>query len=176
VPAQHAGSASGVFNTSLQLGASIGVAVIGVIFFGFLGSQSAPAASAVAPQLRSGLAAAHVPAPVVAHVAAQFGDCLHARLVATDPTATPAACRPPAGQAVPPAVGRVVAGVGPVAVRYDFAASLERMLWFQVGVFGASFLLMIALPSGAGRRRPDQPELSAGHDETSADSFADSSQ
>jgi MFS family permease len=176
VPAQHAGSASGVFNTSLQLGASIGVAVIGVIFFGFLGSQSAPAARAVAPQLRSGLAAANVPAPVAAHVATQFGDCLHARLVATDPTATPAACRPPAGQAVPPAVGRVVAGVGPVAVRYDFAASLERTLWFQVGVFGASFLLMVALPSGAGRRRPNEPELSAGHDETSADSFADSSQ
>ena len=154
VPAQHAGSASGVFNTSLQLGASIGVALIGVIFFGFLGSQSAPAASAVVPQLRSELAAAHVPAPLAVQVATQFGDCLHARLVATDPTATPAACRLPAGQAVPPAVGRVVTSVGPAAVRDDFAASLERTLWFQVGVFAASFLLMLALPRGAGRRRP----------------------
>jgi EmrB/QacA subfamily drug resistance transporter len=156
VPVQHAGSASGVFNTSLQLGASIGVAVIGVIFFGLLGSQSAPAAAAVAPQLRSGLAAAQVPAPIAQHVAAQFGDCLHARLVATDPTVTPAACRLPAGRAIPPSVERVVASVGATAVRHDFAASLERTLWFQVGVFGASFLLMLALPRGAGRRRAGQ--------------------
>jgi MFS family permease len=157
VPAQHVGSASGVFNTSLQLGASIGVALIGVIFFGLLGSQSGSAASAVAPQLRSELAAAHVPAPVAARVEKQFGDCLHARLVATDPTATPAACRLPGGAAVPRAVVKAVTGVGPVAVRHDFAASLERTLWFQVGVFGTSFLLMLALPRGAGRRRPAEP-------------------
>src|SRR5947208_3078760 len=45
VPKQDAGSASGVFNTGLQLGNSIGIAVIGVIFFGIIGSQSGPAAS-----------------------------------------------------------------------------------------------------------------------------------
>jgi EmrB/QacA subfamily drug resistance transporter len=156
VPVRHAGSASGVFNTSLQLGASVGVAVIGVIFFGLLGSQSAPAASAVAPQLRSELATAHVPATLAADIETQFGDCLHARLVATDPTTTPAACTLPGGRAVPGAVAKVVTGVGPVAVRHDFAASLERTLWFQVGVFGASFLLMLALPRGAGRRRPGE--------------------
>src|SRR5499427_9742980 len=45
VPKQDAGSASGVFNTGLQLGNSIGIALIGVIFFGIIGSQSGPAAS-----------------------------------------------------------------------------------------------------------------------------------
>jgi MFS family permease len=48
VPRQHAGSASGLLNTAIQLGASIGIAVIGVIFFGMLGSQSGPAAPALA--------------------------------------------------------------------------------------------------------------------------------
>jgi EmrB/QacA subfamily drug resistance transporter len=89
VDRQHAGSASGLFNTSIQLGASIGVAVIGVIFFGLLGSQSGPAATAVAPQLRSGLAAVGVPAAQAARIQAQFRDCLHDRLVAADPTVTP---------------------------------------------------------------------------------------
>ena len=51
---------------------------------------------------------------------------------------------------------------GPAAVRDDFAASLERTLWFQVGVFAASFLLMQALPRGAGRRRPDEAAAHAG--------------
>ncbi|MGH3290541.1 MAG: hypothetical protein ACRDP7_01910, partial [Trebonia sp.] len=38
VPAVHAGSASGVTNTMMQLGGAVGVAVIGVLFFGFLGA------------------------------------------------------------------------------------------------------------------------------------------
>jgi EmrB/QacA subfamily drug resistance transporter len=172
VPAQHAGSASGVFNTGLQLGNSIGIALIGVIFFGLLGTQSASAAHAVAPQLRAGLTAGGVPAPVVGRIEAQFGDCLHARLVASDPTVTPAACRltPAAGSAasagpagpagsagpaaLPAAAKGVLATVGGSAVRHDFTAVLERTLWFQVAVFLASFLLMLGLPRGAGRRDP----------------------
>jgi EmrB/QacA subfamily drug resistance transporter len=93
VDKQHAGSASGLFNTSIQVGASIGVAVIGVIFFGLLGSQSGPAAASVAPQLRSGLAAAGVPAATAAQIRGRFQACLHDRLVAADPTVTPASCR-----------------------------------------------------------------------------------
>jgi EmrB/QacA subfamily drug resistance transporter len=163
VDRQHAGSASGVFNTALQVGASVGVALIGVIFFGLLGSQSGPAATAVAPQLRAGLAAAGVPAPVSAQIRGQFQACLHDRLVATDPTVTPASCRlTPAGgpaQVVPAPVHRLLAAVGGAAVRHDFAATLERTLWFQVGVFLFSFVLMTALPRGAGRRRaaPEPP-------------------
>jgi EmrB/QacA subfamily drug resistance transporter len=161
VQPQDAGSASGIFNTSLQVGASIGVAVIGVIFFGLLGSQSAPAAASVAPGLRSALAAASVPAPVAASVEGRFGACLHARLVATDPTVEPAACQLPGHQSPPAGVRTVLASEGAAAVRHDFAAALERTLWFQVAVFIASFLLMTVLPRGAGRRR-------AGHDPAAA--------
>jgi EmrB/QacA subfamily drug resistance transporter len=157
VPGQQAGSASGVFNTGLQLGNSIGIAVIGVIFFGLLGSQSAAAASAAAPQLRAGLAAAHVPAQFAGRIDGQFGTCLHARLIAADPTVTPAACRLPAAAgrpaALPAAARKVLASAGTSAVRTDFAASLERTMWFQVAVFLAGFALMLALPRGAGRRR-----------------------
>ncbi len=153
VPHRDAGSASGVFNTGLQVGNSIGIALIGVIFFGMLGSQSGPAASAAAPQLRAGLVAAGVPAAGTGRVVTQFRGCLHDRLVAADPTVTPAACRTPGRTAALPAAARpVLARAGGAAVRDDFAASLERTLWFQVGVFGLSFLLMLLLPRGAGRR------------------------
>ena len=162
VPRQHAGSASGVFNTGLQLGNSIGIAVIGVIFFGLLGTQAAPAASAVAPQLRTGLVAAGVPAQYAGRIEAQFGVCLHDRLVASDPTMTPPSCRTSAvggpgaaAHALPPAAHRVLASAGGSAVRHDFAASLQRTLWFQAGVFLLSFLLMLVLPAGAGRRRAE---------------------
>ncbi|HEY2641511.1 MAG TPA: MFS transporter [Streptosporangiaceae bacterium] len=156
VPGQHAGSASGVFNTGLQVGNSIGIAVIGVIFFGMLGTQSAAAASAVAPHLRAGLVAAGLPAADTGRVLDQFGVCLHDRLVAADPTVLPASCKPtgPAA-ALPPGVHREVASAGGAAVRIDFARSVVRTLWFQVGVFGLSGLLMLAWPAGVGRRRPE---------------------
>ena len=68
---------------------------------------------------------------------------------------TPAVCRLPAGQVLPAPVRQVVATAGARAVRTDFAAALIRTLWFQVGVFLASFALMLGLPRGAGRRLPD---------------------
>jgi hypothetical protein len=152
VPHQDAGSASGVFNTGLQLGNSIGIAVIGVIFFALLGSQSGPAASTVAPALRTQVVAAGVPAQNAVRLEAQFRTCLHDRLVASDPTVTPASCKPPAGVVLSPAVRGIVAGAGISAVRHDFAASLVRTLWFQVGVFALAFLMMLAWPRGVGRR------------------------
>jgi MFS family permease len=153
VRTQDAGSASGVFNTGLQLGNSIGIAVIGVIFFGLLGSQSAAAAHVVQPQLRSGLAAASVPARYDHLIEAKFGVCLHDRLVASDPTITPASCKPTgATRLLPPATSAVLAKAGKAAVRHDFVAAAERTLWFQVGAFLLSFVLMFALPAGAGRR------------------------
>ena len=121
-----------------------------MIFFGLLGTQSAAAAHAVAPQLRAGLAAQQVPAPFARQITGQFGDCLHARLVAADPTVTPAACQLPGGQAVPAGARQVLASAGGMAVRRDFTAALERTLWFQVGVFGLSCLLMLGLPAGSG--------------------------
>jgi EmrB/QacA subfamily drug resistance transporter len=172
VSRQDAGSASGVFNTGLQLGNSIGIALVGVIFFGLLGSQSGPAATAVAPQLRTGLVAAGVPARYTGPIETQFRSCLHGRLVAADPTATPASCRPAgAAQALPQAAHQVIAAAGGNAVRHDFAASLVRTLWFQVGVFLLSFLLMLGLPRSAGRRRAEEltaaPAAAAAGDEGS---------
>src|SRR5215475_2552590 len=164
VPHQDAGSASGVFNTGLQLGNSIGIAVIGVIFFALLGSQSGPAASTVAPALHSQIVAAGVPAQNAVRLEAQFRTCLHDRLVASDPTATPASCKPPAGVVLSPTVQRIVAGAGISAVRHDFAASLVRTLWFQVGVFFLAFLMMLAWPRGVGRKvtEPGDTSLAAG--------------
>jgi hypothetical protein len=92
---------------------------------------------------------------------AQFRTCLHDRLVAADPTVTPASCRLPAGQVLPAAVHPVLARAGEAAVRTDFADAVARTLWFQVGVFGLSFLLMLAWPRGAGRKAEERGDAGA---------------
>ena len=63
VPGKDAGSASGVLTTFQQLGGAIGVAVVGVVFFGLLSSRAPAAVATVTPQLQSQLAAANLPAP-----------------------------------------------------------------------------------------------------------------
>jgi hypothetical protein len=72
---QDAGSASGVLNTGFQLGNSIGLALMGVVFIDQLTIKPGPA---------------------------------------------------------------------------GFATAVEHALWFQVGVFGLAFLLMLALPARRG--------------------------
>src|ERR1700680_1975703 len=62
VPGRDAGSASGVLTTFQQLGGAIGVAVVGVVFFGLLSSRAPVAVATVLPQLQAQLAANHVPA------------------------------------------------------------------------------------------------------------------
>jgi predicted MFS family arabinose efflux permease len=42
IAAQHAGAASGVLTTALQVGNAVGVAIIGVIFYGALNGQAPP--------------------------------------------------------------------------------------------------------------------------------------
>ncbi len=80
VTEQDAGSASGVLNTGFQLGNSIGLALMGVIFIDRL-------------------------------------------------------------------------AIGPGTGARVFAAAVEHALWFQVGVFGLAFLLMLALPAQRGHNR-----------------------
>jgi len=46
VPVQYAGSGAGVLSTALQVGNALGVAIIGIIFYGALGVAATAAAYA----------------------------------------------------------------------------------------------------------------------------------
>jgi EmrB/QacA subfamily drug resistance transporter len=121
VDERHAGAASGVVNTGMQVGNAVGVAIVGVILFAALSSHAAGSA-----------AKAHVP---VAQRA-----CFVARMQEEDPAVVPAACR---GVAPSPAFAR--------AREDDFVAAIERALLYEVGVFAGTFGLLLLLPAGARR-------------------------
>ena len=74
-----------MLTTFQQLGGAIGVAVVGVVFFGLLSSRAPDAVATVTPQLQSQLAAANVP-PAQAHGAvAKFTTCFKEQAASSDP-------------------------------------------------------------------------------------------
>jgi EmrB/QacA subfamily drug resistance transporter len=105
---QDAGAASGMLSTAQQVGGAIGVAVIGVIFFGLLGSHAATVGNELAPRLRTELETAGMPGHASRQVVAGFQTCFTDRANGKDPSATAPSCAraQAAGQ---DRVGRVVA-------------------------------------------------------------------
>jgi len=165
VSGREAGSASGLLTSTQQVGGAIGVAIIGVIFFGLLGSRAGGVAEGVAPQLRNDVAgAARRERPEVSASSAerlagavvdQFQHCFVDRANAVDPTLPPPSCAAPPGRPPLPAVTQAVGSSTRVALGRDFTGSLQRALIFDVAVWGASIALVFGLPRTV--RRPVPP-------------------
>ena len=156
--AEHeVGSASGVLSAMQQLGSSIGIAVVGTVFFGLLGTQAAAAAGTQAPAVRAALVSAGVPAPDQDRLVTAYGTCLRDRLTAADPDTVPASCRSVqeevAASVTSPEAGRHVAAAlataGTRAVRVDFTDVIRRTTWLVAALFGLTFLLGFLLPRNA---------------------------
>ncbi len=152
---EGAGSASGVLSTVQQIGGALGIALIGVLFFGLLGHNSSRASAAVTPDLRRTVQAAGLPGPATDAVLRGFTRCFDDRSRSSDPSAEPASCRAARDQtgsgAVPPEVrqrvAQAVAQAAPLALKHNFSRSFEQALGYEVGVFSLAYLLVLALPS-----------------------------
>ena len=157
VPLEDAGSASGVLNTAQQLGSAIGVAVIGVIFFGLLTSQAAPAQA-----VTQGCAAAcRPPACPRTSSSRSWPASRHAPATAppprTPPRSRPAASRPSRSRRRPtppacPAGHRSGRRRRPQRV---FTRATQQTLWFNAGVFLAASLLSLLLPATPAAASPN---------------------
>jgi EmrB/QacA subfamily drug resistance transporter len=156
IQARAAGSASGVLTTVQQIGGALGVAVIGIIFFGQVTSYAPVVAQSSAPAVASRLHAAGVPQPAATAATASFTRCFVAQAGSSDPSATPPGCPPqtPASGCAqgassrPPAavVPCAVATVAAQAVADDFDHAFRDSLYFEMGCFGLVFLMVLALP------------------------------
>ena len=159
---QDAGAASGVLSTVQQVGGAVGVAMIGVIFFGLLGSQAAGVADDVIPGLRAELQGAGLPPAVTQQVAAGFRTCFEDRSNAKDPSAVPASCaRAQAQGQSQPQLAQVVGATADSARRQNFSRAFQRTLLFEIGVFLASFLLVFLLPQARGEEAGRHAEAPA---------------
>ena len=93
VPIKDAGSASGVVNAIQQVGGAVGVAVVGVIFFGLLGSGAQTSVESVRTELAADLVAAGAPAQAQTPILDNFQECFRDRSNAKDFSAVPESCK-----------------------------------------------------------------------------------
>jgi hypothetical protein len=154
VPSRDAGSASGVLTTFQQLGGAIGVAVVGVVFFGLLSSRAPAAVATVTPQLQAQLATAQVPPAQAAAAITTFTQCFKEQAASSDPSQPIPGCRTPSTS--PPQVSKAFSTAAQQALGNDFVTSVERILFFNVGFWALTGLLSMLLP----RVRP-QPVATA---------------
>lgn len=157
VPGQDAGSASGVLNTTNQLGGAIGIAVVGMIFFNLLSTQSAVGADAVTPQIKAGLASAGLPANVQDQIVNGFKVCFHDRMVEKDPFVVPVSCQQfeqgANSQTIPQEtaqqIGALMQPAALEATKHTFAEAMQQTLWYEAGFLSLTFLLAFLLPRKA---------------------------
>jgi EmrB/QacA subfamily drug resistance transporter len=148
VDPKSAGSASGVLNAVQQLGGAIGIAVIGVIFFGQLTGNANASFNSVEPQIRTQLTSAHIPADVQTSIISGARTCYNDRSSQTDATATPKSCENLSkGPTTPTStqIGDILQNAAKKANTNNFANAFRASVIYEAIVlaviFGLSFLL-----------------------------------
>ncbi len=168
VPLGDAGSASGIINAVGQIGGAVGVAAIGVIFFGLLGSQASESVDSVRVALTTDLTAAGLPSFAAPQVVGTFETCFHDRANAKDFTAIPQSCQQAdqaeqAFAAAQPALGTKVSAVisryAKEANERNFVTAMTRSLRWEIGALTGVFFLSFLLPP---RPRPRSEPAEAG--------------
>jgi EmrB/QacA subfamily drug resistance transporter len=149
VPHESAGTASGVLSTVQQLGGALGVALIGVLFFGQLSGHAATSVSAVSAEVRLDLRKAGVPRYAADETTARFTECFVDRAGADDPAVDPRSCQAvldPVAPKLRAQVGPRLAVVAGQAQRDDFAVAMRASGLFQMLVFATTAGLLFLLP------------------------------
>jgi EmrB/QacA subfamily drug resistance transporter len=139
---RDAGSAAGVLTTVQQIASAVGVAIIGVVFFGAL-AHHAPAVSAnLAPGLQRQLPTATASATI-----ADFRACADDRASSRDPAITPARCQTATLHPADPSVATIVTDALQRANARNYADAYVIALFLNVLALLLAFVCAFALPA-----------------------------
>jgi EmrB/QacA subfamily drug resistance transporter len=155
VPTRDAGSASGLLNTSQQLGQAFGIALTALVFFNMMGANATKAVDDMKPDVTKQLVVAGVPAAQTGPAFASFKQCSVDHAKEKDPSNTPASCLPQPGQRPDPKVGVVLQAEGVKAAQHTMVNGFETTLWFVAGGQFLVFLLMFFLPKNVRAKDPE---------------------
>lgn len=146
VDIQHAGSASGILNAVQQVGGAVGIALIGVIFFGQLHQAAASNFATVEPQLRQELNLQHVPASAQTAIVQEVKTCFVDRSSAKDPSVTPPSCRKAEQSPAPAAVQNAIAQSARSANANNFSHAFRDGVIFEISLLAVVFAVSFLLP------------------------------
>jgi EmrB/QacA subfamily drug resistance transporter len=163
VPGRDAGSASGVLTTFQQLGGAIGVAVVGVVFFGLLSSRATTAIQTVTPQLQAQLAAAGLPPSQAEASIATFTRCFKAQAASSDPTQPIPNCPVASTEPTKDPVTNAFSSAAQIALGRTFVSSVERILFFNIGFWALTGILSMFLPRTRRQGAPAPQTVAAAH-------------
>ncbi len=146
VDPRHAGSASGTLNAVQQVGGVIGIAVIGVIFFGQLSHAAPKSFTAVEPGLVTSLIAQHIPANTQTIIINQAKTCFIDRSREKDSSVVPASCKVASSNASSSqAIGQAITKSVTQANSHNFSNAFRWSVIYNIGLlaftFGVTFLL-----------------------------------
>lgn len=141
------GSASGALESLQQLGASLGIAILGTVFFGVIGTQATQNFDAsAAPRLRTELSAAGVPVGTQDAIVSGLRACVDARENSVDPDRIPASCT---SFPVPAAAAGAVAEAGADTHTRSSIDAIKRTTLLTLGLTAVAFALGFLLPKRA---------------------------
>jgi len=152
VDVKHAGSASGLLNAVQQVGGAIGIALIGVIFFGHITSAAANSFQTATPGLKAGLAAQQLPTDAQNYIAQRVQSCFVDRSSQKDTSVLPDSCKFSGDLQTNPAVGKVVTHAVQQANINNFNHAFKLGTIYEVGLLVIVFILSLLLPK---RIRPE---------------------
>jgi EmrB/QacA subfamily drug resistance transporter len=146
VDPKHAGSASGALNAVQQVGGVIGVAIVGVIFFGQLSLKAPASFNSVEPSLQSSLSAAHLPLNTQNAIISSAKACFVDRSREKDSSVVPASCKMPVSSSKSSQViGQDILKSITKANSNNFSNAFRWAIIYTLGVlvltFGITFLL-----------------------------------
>jgi len=147
VDTKHAGSASGTLNAVQQVGGVIGVAVIGVIFFGQLTAKAPASFNYVEPSLRSSLTSDHVPTKIQDEIIANAKNCFVAIAGEKDSSVIPGVCENGNNGVVVSGIDQSVTQSITKANSRNFANAFRWSVIYTLGVLAITFAITFLLPA-----------------------------
>ncbi|MDB5179399.1 MAG: drug resistance transporter, EmrB/QacA subfamily [Candidatus Saccharibacteria bacterium] len=151
VDTKHAGSASGTLNAVSQLGGAIGIAIVGVIFFGHLTSNAQTSFAVVEPQIRSELTSQMVPVQAQDTILKNIQTCYVDRTSQKDTTQTPASCQALETTSAAQTPGSqklsdIITSATKQAASDNFTNAFSVTMIYAISLVGITFLLSFLLP------------------------------
>ena len=152
VDKKHAGSASGTLNAGQQVGGAIGVALVGVIFFGALNQNATESFSAAKPDIKAYLTQQQVPEKAQAVILKGVEVCYVDRTKETDNTIIPDSCNK-LSQSAQHSKNATLAGLGDVvseatekAVSDNFTNAFKMTMIYAISIVGVTFVISFLMP------------------------------